>query len=147
MTDIYRRKDILIAARNKEVASVVGENYRENTGDDTGDDTGAAMYCVSNLMYMRHLRGYDMMDELFVPTMTLDETHIPALCSHIYALPSRGRTSHLDHFVRVTVPSLLNILQMAVRTTTLARVNHLTGIIRKARMMRHDEEVLSNIEG
>jgi hypothetical protein len=139
-TNMHRRKDILIAARNKEIASVVGENYRENTGDDAG----AAMYYVSNLMYMRHLRGYDTMDELSVPTMTLDEPQISALCSHIYALPSRGRTSDLDHSVRITAPSLLNIVQMSVSTTILARVNHLTAIIRKAQMVRTIDEVFSN---
>ncbi|KAI4944142.1 hypothetical protein J4E91_008997 [Alternaria rosae] len=124
-----QRKDILIVARNKEVTVAMGENYRE----DTGDDAIAAIYCVSNLMYMRHLRGYDKTDQLSVPTMTLDQTQIPALCSHVYTLSSRGRTSDLDHFVRVTVPTLLNIVQMSVSTTTLARVNHLTGIIQIAR--------------
>jgi hypothetical protein len=128
-TNACRRKDILIAARNKQVAASLGENYRE----DTGDDAGAAMYCVSNLMYMRHLRGYDKTDELTVPTMTLDQTQIPALCSHVYTLSSRGRTSDLDHFVRVTVPTMLNIVQMSVSTTTLARMNHLTGVIQTAR--------------
>ncbi|KAI4618246.1 uncharacterized protein J4E87_007914 [Alternaria ethzedia] len=124
-----QRKDILIVARNKEVTVAMSENYRE----DTGDDAIAAIYCVSNLMYMRHLRGYDKTDPLSIPTMTLDQTQIPALCSHVYTLSSRGRTSDLDHFVRVTVPTLLNIVQMSVSTTTLARVNHLTGIIQRAR--------------
>lgn len=118
--------------RNKEVTVAMSENYRE----DTGDDAIAAIYCVSNLMYMRHLRGYDKTDPLSVPTMTLDQTQIPALCSHVYTLSSRGRTSDLDHFVRVTVPTLLNIVQMSVSTTTLARVNHLTGIVQGARKVR-----------
>jgi hypothetical protein len=131
-TNLYRRKDILIASRNKQVAERVGDNYRE----DTGDDAGAATYCISNLMYMRHLRGYDKTDELSFPTMTLDQTQIPALCSHVYTLSSRGRTSDLDHFVRVTVPTLLNIVQMSVSTTTLARVNHLTAIVRTAQTVR-----------
>ncbi|KAF1833697.1 hypothetical protein BDW02DRAFT_598853 [Decorospora gaudefroyi] len=124
-----QRKDILIGARNKQVAHAVGESYRENTGDDAG----AAMYCVSNLMYMRHLRGYDKTDELSIPTMTLDQTQIPALCSHIYSLPSRGRMSDLDHFVRATLPTVLNIIQISISTTNLARAKHLIGIIREAR--------------
>jgi hypothetical protein len=131
-TNLYRRKVILIASRNKQVAERVGDNYRE----DTGDDAGAATYCISNLMYMRHLRGYDKTDELSIPTMTLDQTQIPALCSHVYTLSSRGRTSDLDHFVRVTVPTLLNIVQMSVSTTTLARVNHLTAIVKTAQTVR-----------
>lgn len=91
------------------------------------------MYCVSNRMYMRHLRGYDRTDEQKVPTMTLEETQIPAFCSHIYLLPSKGRTADLDHFVRVSIPMLLSIMQMSCSTTTIARVKHLVAIIRKAR--------------
>lgn len=76
------------------------------------------------------------MDEPTVPTMTHEQMQIPALCSQIYALPSKGRTSDLDHFVRVTVPSVLNVVQMSVSTTTLARVKHLTKIITGARAVR-----------
>jgi hypothetical protein len=63
---MYRRKDVLIACRNKQVSTAIDENYRK----DTGDDAGAATYCVSNRMYMRHLRGYDKTDEKKAPTMT-----------------------------------------------------------------------------
>ncbi|CAO2655631.1 Nn.00g044340.m01.CDS01 [Neocucurbitaria sp. VM-36] len=124
-----QRKDILIASRNKQVTSITGRNYR----DDTGDDAGAPMFCVSNRMFMRHLRGYDKTDERSVPTMTPEQTQIPALCSYIYVLPSKGRTASLNHFVHVTVPTLLSIIQMSCSTTSLARATHLTGIVQKSR--------------
>jgi hypothetical protein len=120
---------MLIASRNKQVASAIGNSYRK----DTGDDAGATTYCVSNRMYMRHLRGYDKMDETKVPSMTLEETQIPVLCSHIYVLPSKGKTADLDHFMTVSIPMLLSIMQMSCSTTTIARVKHLVAIIEKAR--------------
>jgi hypothetical protein len=84
-------------------------------------------------MYMRHLRGYDKTDPTKVPSMTLEETQIPALCSYIYALPSKGKTAELDHFVRVNIPMLLSIMQMSCSTTTIARVDHLVAIMEKSR--------------
>ena len=82
---------------------------------------------------MRHLRGFDESDALTVPTMTIEQTRIPAVCSHLYLLPSKGMTASLDHFVRVTVPTLLDIIQMSCSTTTVARANHLVAIVRDAR--------------
>jgi len=127
-TNKYRLKAMCIAARNKTVAATLADNFRKNTSDDVG----APVFCVSSLTYMRHVRGYDKTDASSVPATTLDETQIPALCSHIYTLSSRGRTSDLDHFVRVTAPSLLNIAAMSVNTTKLARVKHLTDMVYEA---------------
>ncbi|KAH7093109.1 hypothetical protein FB567DRAFT_609442 [Paraphoma chrysanthemicola] len=123
------RKDVRIACRSKQVARVVAQNYRT----DTGDDANVPVFCVSNLMYTRYLRGYDKDNDATIPTMTIEETQIPALCSLLYSLPSRGRTASLDHFVKVSVQTLLSVVQMSCSTTTLARVNHLTAIVRKAR--------------
>ncbi|KAH7083176.1 hypothetical protein BKA63DRAFT_584450 [Paraphoma chrysanthemicola] len=123
------RKDVRIACRSKQVARVVAQNYRT----DTGDDANVSVFCVSNLMYMRHLRGYDKDNDATIPTMAIEETQIPALCSLLYSLPSKGRTASLDHFVKVSVQTLLSVVQMSCSTTTLARVNHLTAIVRKAR--------------
>lgn len=131
-TDITRRKNILISSRNNQVSHVISGNYRS----DTNDDAGTAVYCVSNRMYMRHLRGYDKSDEQTIPTMTPEQTQIPDLCSHIYALPSKGKTASLNHFVSNSTPTLLNIIQMSCSTTTLARADHLSGIVRNARKVR-----------
>lgn len=124
-----QRKGIRIAHRSKQVSRVIGLNYR----NDTGDDAGAPVFCVSNRMYMRHLRGYDMDNEQSIPTMTIEETQIPALVSHIFALPSKGRTADLDHFVRVTLRTLLSVIQMSCSTSTLTRVKHLTETVQKTR--------------
>lgn len=127
--NVLRRKDVRIACRSKQVARAIAQNYRL----DTGDDAHVPVFCVSNRMYMRHLRGYDKDNEPSVPTMTLEESQIPALCSLIYSLPCKGRTASLDHFVKVSVQTLLSVIQMSCSTTTLARVNHLTAIVQRAR--------------
>ncbi|KAL6712302.1 hypothetical protein ACN47E_000179 [Coniothyrium glycines] len=126
---VKERKNILIDNRNRQVSLALGGNYRTNTGDDAG----APVFCVSNRMYMRHLRGFDGTIEHMIPTMTLDQTQIPAFCSHIYILPSKGKTASLNHFVAVTVPTLLSVVQMSCSTTTLARANHLTAIVQDTR--------------
>lgn len=124
-----QRKSIRIAHRSKQVSRVVGFNYRQ----DTGDDAGAPVFCVSNRMYMRYLRGYDLDNEQSVPTMSIEDTQIPALISHIFALPSKGRIADLDHFAQVNLHTLLSIIEMSCSTTTLARVKHLTQKVKQVR--------------
>jgi hypothetical protein len=124
-----RRKDARIAYRSKQVAKVISQNYRA----DTGDDAHVPVYCVSNRMYMRHLRGYDKENVESIPTMSIEATQIPALCSHIYSLPSKGRTASLDHFAKVSMQMLLSMMQMSCSTTTIARAKHLTRILERAR--------------
>jgi hypothetical protein len=98
-----------------------------------GDDAHVPVYCVSNRMYMRHLRGYDYDNADSVPTMSIEDTQIPALCSLIYSLPSKGRTATLSHFTTNSMQTLLNVIQMSCSTTTKARVDHLTAIVRRTR--------------
>ncbi|KAF3034625.1 hypothetical protein E8E12_006678 [Didymella heteroderae] len=124
-----QRKCIRIAHRSKQVSRIVGLNYRA----DTGDDAGAPVFCVSNRMYMRHLRGYDMDNDQSVPTMTIEETQIPSLVSHIFTLPSKGRMATLDHFVRVSIQTLLSVIQMSCSASTLTRVKHLVDIVQRSR--------------
>ncbi|KAH3960319.1 hypothetical protein HBH52_237480 [Parastagonospora nodorum] len=123
------RKEVRIACRSKQVARVITQNYRA----DTGDEANVPVFCVSNRMFMRHLRGYDKDSSETVPTMSIDETQIPALCSHIYSLPSRGRTASLDHFIKVSMQTLLSVIQMSCSTTTMARVKHLTAVVSDSR--------------
>jgi hypothetical protein len=82
-TNKARRKDLRIACRSRAVARVIVQNYRA----DTGDDAHVPVYCVSNRMYMRHLRGYDYDNADSIPTMSIEETQIPALCSLLNFCP------------------------------------------------------------
>lgn len=109
---------------------VIAQNYRADTGDDAHV---LPVYCVSNRMYMRHLRGYEYDNADSIPTMSIEETQIQALCSLIYSLPSRGRTFVLDHFTEFSMQTLLNVIQMSCSTTTQARAKHLTAIVGAAR--------------
>jgi hypothetical protein len=128
-TDEFRRKDVRIAFRSRQVAQKIASNYRA----DTGDDAHPPVYCVSNRMYMRHLRGYDYDNVDSVPTMGVEETQIPALCLLLYSLPSKGRTASIDHFTKVSMQTLLKVIQMSCSTTMEARVKHLTAIIKATR--------------
>jgi hypothetical protein len=82
---------------------------------------------------MRYLRGYDYDNADSVPSMSLEETQIPALCSLLYSLPSKGRTATLSHFTKFSMQTLLSVIHMSCSTTTLTRVKHLTAIVKSAR--------------
>ena len=98
---------------------------------NTGDDAGTASFCVSNRMYMRHRRGYNMTNLEKAPTMKLEDTQIPAACRYIAGIPSQGRLAVLEHFVLFKVPMLLSIVQMSCSKSTEARIEHITKIIDK----------------
>ncbi|OAG19050.1 hypothetical protein CC77DRAFT_1032442 [Alternaria alternata] len=108
------RKDVRIACRNRLVAASMSRIYSHNTGDDAG----AASFCVSNRMYMRHRRGYNMTNLEKAPTMKLEDTQIPAACRYIAGIPSQGRLAVLEHF-------------MSCSKSTEARIEHITKIIDK----------------
>ncbi|KAF2853205.1 hypothetical protein T440DRAFT_390747 [Plenodomus tracheiphilus IPT5] len=119
------RSGVRIACRNRQVADAMDQKYRI----DTGDDGGAATFCASNRMYMRHRRGYNKLKVTTVPTMTVEETQIPAACAHIYAIPSQGKTDVLEHFITSRIPMTLNIIQMSCSKSTEARVTHILKIV------------------
>jgi hypothetical protein len=48
-------RDARLTCRNRQVPFGLDQNYR----NDTGDDGGARVFCLSNRMFMPHLRGYD----------------------------------------------------------------------------------------
>ncbi|CAN9258894.1 unnamed protein product [Alternaria alternata] len=121
------RRDVRIACRNRFVAAGMNRMYSHNTGDDAG----AASFCVSNRMYMRHRRGYNMTNLEKAPTMKPEDTQIPAACRYIAGIPSQGRIAALEHFVLFKVPMLLSIVQMSCSKSTEARIEHITKIIDK----------------
>ncbi|KAH8642028.1 hypothetical protein IG631_04969 [Alternaria alternata] len=125
-----RKKAImpLVASLEKEfVAAGMSRMYSHNTGDDAG----AASFCVSNRMYMRHRRGYNMTNLEKAPTMKPEDTQIPAACRYVAGIPSQGRIAVLEHFVLFKVPMLLSVVQMSCSKSTEARIEHITKIIDK----------------
>ena len=122
---MIRRLEIRIVARNQKVAKTLGQNYR----NDTRDESRIPVFCVSNKAYMHHIRGYDQADR---PAMGLADTQVPQMRSYVYAMPSKGKFATLDHFCNVSLPTLMNIMQMSCSTTTLARKDHLVAIVKKA---------------
>ena len=86
------------------------------------------IFCISNKAYMHHCRGYEKDDP---PSMGLVETQVPSMRSLVYALPSKGKFATLEHYCGNSVHTLLSMVQMSCSTTTVARKEHLIGIIRE----------------
>jgi len=120
-----QRWDARNAFRTRHCTRCMDEKYRA----DTGDDGGAVCFGISNRMFMRHVRGYNLKNPDKCPSMSLEATQIPALCSYIYGLPSQGKTAALEHFVRSKIHTYLDLIQMSCSKSTEARVNHVIKII------------------
>ena len=118
-----------VAARNKKVATALAMNYRV----DTRDETRLPIFCISNKAYMHHLRGYETDDP---PALSLTGTQVPIMRAHTYAVPSRGKFAVLDHHSSLSIPTLFNIMQMSCSTTTIARRDHLVGVVDQAQKVR-----------
>jgi len=131
-TDRRRRSRVRVLCRNRQVAEAINKKYRT----DTGDDGGAATFCVSNKMYMRHQRGYNKDVSDGIPTMSVEETQVPAACAYIHAIPSQGKVDVLEHFITSRIPMLLNVVEMSCSKSTEARVNHILEIINVAVKVR-----------
>ena len=108
---------------------LLAEEYKVKTRDDAR----VPVFCVSNRAYMKYIRGYEGDEE--PPAMDLVETQLPLLRSFIYALPSSGKFATLGHFCNVSLPTLLNVIQMSCSTTTLARNDHLIEVINIAKVV------------
>ena len=80
---------------------------------------------------MRHLRGYDKGSPDKIPSMTIEETEIPALRAHIYAIPSEGRTKVLDHHVTIRIANLLTLLRLSCSMSTKTRADDLIQIVKR----------------
>ena len=78
---------------------------------------------------MRHRQGYNKQKLSMIPTMTLEETQVPAACAYIYGIPSQGKTSALEHFITSSIPMLLNIIQMSCSKSTQARVDYIVKLV------------------
>jgi hypothetical protein len=65
-----QRWDVLHECRSRSIARKLDQKYRA----DTGDDGGAVVFCLSNRMFMRHVRGYDRKNPDKCPSMSLEAT-------------------------------------------------------------------------
>ncbi|KAF1911042.1 hypothetical protein BDU57DRAFT_108689 [Ampelomyces quisqualis] len=121
-------RDARVACRNRHVALGLDQNYR----NDTGDDGGAKVFCLSNRMFMRYLRGYNHKVPEKTPTMSLESTQVLAACAYLYGIPSQGKTAILEHSVVFTIPALLDLIQMSCSKSTEARVEYVLKIVDRA---------------
>lgn len=126
-------REIRIACRNRQLAHALDMKYREYTGDDGG----AIIFCVSNRMFMRHLRGYSRNSPNNAPTMSLAATQILELCRFIYGIPLQGKIAVLEDFVACTIHALLDLVQMSCSKSTVARVDHVIKIVDRAIKVCH----------
>jgi hypothetical protein len=116
-------------SRNRHVTQTMESKYRS----DTGDDNSAPSFCISNRMYMRHVRGYDMRSPDKIPNMSIEETQVPLLRAHIFAIPSEGRAKVLNHYIAIRMATLLTLLRLSCSMSTKARVDELIWNVNKCK--------------
>jgi hypothetical protein len=126
---MYRCRKIRIVSRNRHVTRTMENKYRS----DTGDDNPAPSFCISNRMYMRHVRGYDRKSPDKVPNMSIEETQVPLLRAHIFAIPSESRAKVLNHYIAIRMTTLLTLLRLSCSMSTKARVDELIWNVKKCK--------------
>lgn len=132
--DQIREKNISMAAkaqeldacrilmRNKTVIRGVQELYRGLTTDAKP----LSAFAIGNEDYKIHQAGYDIEDK---PTLTVEETGIPALRHRIFELPAEGKLSDELHFVSTHVPNLVTFFDLYCSKTHLARKSEIETLI------------------
>lgn len=96
-----RKREIFINERNRRVCQkisnwVPGQRIRA--------------VCISAKEYQLRIEGYPAIDR---PSISPECSGIPSLKRFITALPCQPRQKQLAHYVELTVPSLLNSIELA----------------------------------
>lgn len=101
------KKEIAVAARNRQVKTDLQSFYRR----ETKDPNDLQVFCVSSEQYLQHLQPYSMLEP---PVLPLHLTGIPALRHFIQTLPARsGRAEALVHHCLNVVPGVLNAITLS----------------------------------
>lgn len=124
---VRKRLGVRISARNRHVKQGITDQYRQ----DTKDRTPLPIFCVSNPIYMQHLGGGFLKKS--PPDLTLEQTEIPALRTHIFSKPSLGRFASLEHYCKSLLPAFLNTVEMSCSVTKIKRKEDLNRTFHKTR--------------
>ncbi|KAJ4983924.1 hypothetical protein SVAN01_10610 [Stagonosporopsis vannaccii] len=124
---VRRRLGVRIAARNRHVKQGIIDQYRQ----DTKDLIPLAVFCVSNPIYMQHLGGNFLKKN--PPDLTLEETEIPALRTHIFSKPSLGRFATLEHYCQSQISAFFNTITMSCSVSKIKRKKDLERTFQKMR--------------
>ncbi|KAF2116374.1 hypothetical protein BDV96DRAFT_51219 [Lophiotrema nucula] len=123
-----RRKQILVAARNRKVTKSLQEWYISKTKDSRG----LPVFCVSNSVHMEHIVGF--LDKQ-PPILPIDETGITQLRSYLFALPAKaGKADTLKYHCDVRIRTLLDAMAMSCAgTKAMMKREHLIKAIMDSR--------------
>ena len=125
---LLRRDQIRILARNETVMQGLKENYKSLTKDKVE----LPVFCVSNSVYMDHVRGYDFSQP---PPLSLQDTDIPRLREYLYALPSKGKFATLQHYCSGLLMGVLNTMELSCSVSKLKRQDNLDQIVHQAHLV------------
>jgi hypothetical protein len=103
----YLKKQIAVAARNRQITNELQSFYRR----DTKDSNDLRVFCISSEQYLQHLQPYS---PLVPPTLPLHLTGLPDLRYFIQSLPAKsGRADALVHHCLNVVPGVLNAITLS----------------------------------
>lgn len=113
---------LIMRMRNRSVVNRLSQQYRELTGDPHP----LGVFVVGNEAYKTYQAGYFVNEK---PSMTIEETGIPALRKKIYLLPAEGKLNNVLHIARTQLPSLINSFELYCSKTHMARKSEIEKIV------------------
>lgn len=116
-------ESLRMGMRNRSVLKKIRQQFTELTGEQR-----LPAFVVGNEDYKRHQAGYQM-DE--APTMTPEETCIPALRSCIYALPASAKLADVLHIAEHQLPNLIHSFDLFCRKTHMDRKTEIEAMVLK----------------
>ncbi|KAI7283939.1 hypothetical protein KC345_g2620 [Hortaea werneckii] len=116
-------ESLRMGMRNRSVLKKIRQQFTELTGEQR-----LPAFVVGNEDCKRHQAGYQA-DE--APTMTPEETGIPALRSCIYALPASAKLADVLHIAESQLPNLINSFELFCQKTHMDRKSEIEAMVLK----------------
>lgn len=139
--DLYGQKmqlDVrLHKAQNKERAARIAmrslntaAKLREKLMDITESQVPIPVFSVSNVDYAKHLLGYNTGQ---APTLSVEETQIPAVRRHFAEFPNDARRSEIEHLFKDVLPSAIKRVELFRTTDNSDRKADIVSIVERAK--------------
>ncbi|TKA61884.1 hypothetical protein B0A55_11842 [Friedmanniomyces simplex] len=103
-----------ILLRNRRNAAGLKTKYKTYTRSNVD----LPVFCVSNLVYQRHMHGYDHTEP---PQLSLEATDIPRLRQHLFEIPAQRKLAGLMKLCKKDLPRVLLAMEMQCSKTKLER--------------------------
>ena len=108
--------------RNEHTKVSIQQKYRQLTTDPRP----LPVYVVANDSYSAHRAGHFESDK---PTLTVEETGVPALRTQLYRMPAEGKLNDTLHLAFHQLPRLINSFEMYCSRTYISRKSELEQLI------------------